>query len=442
MDLLALSRALIAADTVSHRGTEAAVRVLKPLYEEAGLAVQVQEEVRDGVRHQNLLGTYSGTDRAGLLLVTHLDTVDPGPLEMWTETEPHQLALKGDQVFGLGSADTKLDSLCKLFAARKLKGKAFKRSLQLLGTFEEEVGCKGAKAFARSPLFTARFAACSEPSELVIIRAHKGYAVVEIDLVLPDSAELSGPFQRVQVDGKAAHSSTPHLGVNAIEKALEAQGNAPLVSLEAGSVANKVPARAVVLRPGEGAEVPSDRRDATLTLKISARLFAAWKRQAYAQEPKINAAFEPSGSVVNWSIARIAGPRAELVFDCRLLPGHDPDALISKFRQEATNIAATVGGTVSKIDATRANPAMELKEPSELLAGAQHACRDVGLPSQPSAKPTNTEAGVFATAGIEALVFGPGRSTGNAHCANEHNLLSQMEKAIEFYTALITRLCL
>ena len=85
---------------------------------------------------------------------------------------------------------------------------------------------------------------------------------------------------------------------------------------------------------------------------------------------------------------------------------------------------------------------MELQEPSELLSAARAACRDVGLPDAPQCKPTNTEAGIFAAAGAESIVFGPGRSTGNAHCANEHNLYSHLEKAIPFYKALITRLCL
>ncbi len=447
LDLLALCRALICADTVSHHGTAAAVEILKPLYEQAGLRTHVQEEFRQGVRHQNLLGTFDGADKGGLLLVTHLDTVDTGPLEMWTETSPFSLAQKGDKLFGLGSADTKLDALCKLIAAREYKGRPLRRSLQLLGTYEEEVGAKGAKAFCKSDHFTARFAACSEPSELVIIRAHKGYAVVELEVVLPETPVLEGPFERVQVDGKAAHSSTPHLGVNAIEKALAAHPGA-LLSLEAGSVANKVPARAVLVRPSRGAGAgsggpaqPADRRNAEPTTALCAALFAAWKRLALAQEPKQNPAFDPSTCVVNWSIARISGPRAELVFDCRLLPGHDPDALLGAFRQEVAHLVGAAGGTFT-LDASRANPAMELKEPSELLAAARAACRDVGLPDAPAAKPTNTEAGVFARAGIEAIVFGPGRSTGNAHCANEHNLHSQLLKAVDFYRALIARLCL
>jgi acetylornithine deacetylase/succinyl-diaminopimelate desuccinylase-like protein len=422
--------------------------VLQPLYEAAGLEVVVQEDVRDGVRHQNLLGTYRGADPGGLLLVTHLDTVDSGPPELWSETDfqPHSLAKKGDKVYGLGSADTKLDALCKLFAARELKGKPLRRSLQLLGTYEEEVGAKGAKHFIRSDLFQARYVACSEPSELVIIRAHKGYAVVVVDLEMSESPPLEGGLEEIVVEGKAAHSSTPHLGINAIERSLGIlDGVGPLASLEGGSVSNKVPARCTLVLQGSalpGKPVQrTNARDATATAQLAKRLFELWKSLAMAQKPESNAAFDPAKCVVNWGVARIDGPHARLTFDCRLLPGHDPDALTSRFIAEGKQEAKRAGASRFEVTVDRASPAMELKEPSTLLDAARAACRDVGLPDAPQAKPTNTEAGVFARAGAESIVFGPGRSTGNAHCANEHNQYSQMEKAIEFYRALIARLC-
>ncbi len=440
MDLLALAKDLIAADTVSEKGTEAAVRILKPLYEAAGLEVTVQELLKNGVRHQNLFGRYPGTDPKGLLLVTHLDTVDTGPLELWTETDPHVLKQVGDKVYGLGSADTKLDAICKLFAVREFKGVPLRRSLALAGTYEEEVGCKGARAFVKSPLFQARFVACSEPSELVIIRAHKGYAVAEIDLSMDAPEPKGGPLENVEVDGKAAHSSTPHLGVNAIEKALAEYGDGQHGDIErffGGSVANKVPARVSLdLRkpggtPGRGAMAP---------LKLARALFALWRDLNLQQEPKVNPSFDPSTSVVNWGVCNLDGRGGNLTFDSRLLPGHDPEALTETFEKRAAALCREHGATL-KIEFSRASHAMELQEPSELLDAARGACRDVGLPDTVQAKPTNTEAGVFASAGAEAIVFGPGRSTGNAHCANEHNQFSQMERAIPFYRALITRLC-
>jgi acetylornithine deacetylase/succinyl-diaminopimelate desuccinylase-like protein len=454
MELAALSRELIRANTVSNVGTSAAVEVLRPLYQAAGMRVWVQETRQGEVRQQNLLGTYPGEDPRGLLLVTHLDTVDPGPLELWTETggDPFALSQRGDRLFGLGSADTKLDALCKLFAAREFRGKRLRRSLELLGTYEEEVGAKGARHFIGTPQFQARFVACSEPSELTIIRAHKGYAVVQVELETARGPALPGPFETRTFEGRSAHSSTPHLGINAVELALAALGSKPFVELKGGTVANKVPARCAVVAPrdsfsGRTAHLDSaaeaaisDPADASRLAELARRSFGLWKELALAQKPQLNASFDPPSAVVNWSAAHILSDRATLTFDCRLLPGHDPGRLVESFAQGMQALADPLGSR-ARVLVDRASPAMELKEPSELLTAARAACRDVGLEDAPKAKPTNTEAGVFASAGAEAIVFGPGRSTGNAHCPNEHNLSSQLNTAIQFYRALIARIC-
>jgi acetylornithine deacetylase/succinyl-diaminopimelate desuccinylase-like protein len=392
------------------------------------------------------LGTLSGTDPSGLLLVTHLDTVDPGPLDLWTETacNPFGLTQKGDRLFGLGSADTKLDALCKLFAARAYRGLKLRRSVQLLGTHQEEVGAMGARQFVDGPAFQAKFVACSEPSELEVIRAHKGYAVVEVALELARTRLLSGAFEEVVFEGRSVHSSTPHLGINAIQKAFDSIRGTAFVSLDAGTVANKVPARCVVVRPsrggGKAVTAAEDSLDAAPTGALAERLFELWRNLALAQQPEVNAAFDPDRSVVNWGVAHLRGTRAQLVFDCRLLPGHDPEKLTAAFEAGAGAIAEEAGALI-RVTVSRSSPAMELTEPSELLAAARKACGDVGLRDVPGVKPTNTEAAVFHRAGAEAIVFGPGRSTGNAHTANEHTSLAQMEKAIEFYRALIQRLC-
>ena len=44
-------------------------------------------------------------------------------------------------------------------------------------------------------------------------------------------------------------------------------------------------------------------------------------------------------------------------------------------------------------------------------------------------KATSTEAAQYFQAGYEAVVFGPGKSHGNSHSPNEHNLLEHLEKA-------------
>jgi acetylornithine deacetylase/succinyl-diaminopimelate desuccinylase-like protein len=65
----------------------------------------------------------------------------------------------------------------------------------------------------------------------------------------------------------------------------------------------------------------------------------------------------------------------------------------------------------------------------------------MGLDPTPKAKPTSTEAGVFARAGCLAAVIGPGSSTGNAHTANERIEMAQLEQACDLYESLLLELC-
>src|SRR3982751_283367 len=166
---LDLARSLIAADTVSARGTRQAADLLQSLWEHAGLAVhrQVVEDV-----HVNLLGGpgAGAAGAGGVLLVTHLDTVPPGPLERWT-ADPWTLTERDGFLHGLGVADVKLDALCKAEAARRLQGRKCRRPFWLLGTFGGEVGLRGARHFVGSDLFRQVSPAqvlCGEPSELRI----------------------------------------------------------------------------------------------------------------------------------------------------------------------------------------------------------------------------------------------------------------------------------
>src|SRR5712672_3255949 len=254
---LETARALIRADTSPGRGTQAAAGLLAPLYEAAGLPVRRQE---DGPGEANLIAGPGGTGApgpdpsrvaGGALLVTHLDTVPAGPPDRWTETggDPWALTSKDGWLFGLGCADVKLDALCKIEAARRLRGRKLARPFWLLGTFGEEVGLRGARRFAASAAFQEirpRFVLCGEPSELQLITAHKGYAVVRCTVTDAKARVVSsaGPrVERLSCAGKAAHSSTPHLGINAIRRALAwARSGTPLLSTSGGTSANVVPA--------------------------------------------------------------------------------------------------------------------------------------------------------------------------------------------------------
>jgi acetylornithine deacetylase/succinyl-diaminopimelate desuccinylase-like protein len=455
---LDLARALIAVDTVSARGTRQAADLLHSLWEHVGLTVrrQVVEEV-----HVNLLGGPGGdvAGKGGVLLVTHLDTVPPGPLERWT-SDPWTLTARDGFLHGLGVADVKLDALCKAEAARRLQGRKARRPFWLLGTFGEEVGLRGARHFVGSDLFREvgpSQVLCGEPSELQIISAHKGYAVVRCTLrdrkARPVNSEGPG-IEQLQFAGKAAHSSTPHLGENAILKALAwlQSSGAPVVAARGGSGTNVVPAACVL-------EVPAPRERgqpepaATSFLPPRAPQPNLWRALATAAAleelwqqslPKdSDARFDPRGAVGGLNVLESGEGSISIQLDARLLPAHDPDALIAAYTAQARTWVAQLGQGELELEISVARNAsgMSLPADSALVKSAGAVLARHGLDPAPRAKPTSTEAGVFARAGCEAIVLGPGRSTGNAHTPDERIEMAQLEKACDLYESLLVELC-
>jgi acetylornithine deacetylase/succinyl-diaminopimelate desuccinylase-like protein len=455
---LEVARRLIAADSVSAHGTRQAADLLQSLWEHAGLPVQRQ--VVEGI-HVNLLGGPGGeaAGPGGVLLVTHLDTVPPGPLERW-ESDPFTLVEREGFLHGLGVADVKLDALCKAEAARRLQGRKARRPFWLLGTFGEEVGLRGARHFVQSDLFRAVAPAqvlCGEPSELQIISAHKGYAVVRCTLrdrkARPVSSEGPG-VEQLQFSGRAAHSSTPALGENAILKALawvKSSGSAVLAA-RGGSGTNVVPASCALEVPApreKGSPEPASSRflparppqpNLWRALATASALEELWQRTLPAGT---DARFDPPGAVGGLNVLEGAEGSVSLDLDARLLPGHDPDALVAAFSAEAQAWTDQLGqGELALEIAVQRNAGgMSLAEGSPLLQSAARVLARYGLDGTPRAKPTSTEAGVFARAGCEAIVLGPGRSTGNAHTPGERIEMAQLDKACDLYESLLLELC-
>lgn len=437
---LEAARRLVAADSVTEHGNLRAVELLEPLWQEAGLATVRLAAPDTPDRDANLLAGPGGGPRASgapLLLVTHLDTVDPGPRELW-KTDPFVFTVDGDRAYGMGVADVKLDALCKLWAARRLKGVALERPFYFLGTYGEEAGLRGAREFTKTAPFAPGFVFCGEPCSNRIHHAHKGYAMVRVTLTNPSPHAwvLPGPTRTDSFAGKAVHSSTPHLGVNAIDRALEALvgGREPIVGISGGSSPNTVPARCEVsFSSGEG--TVEDLRPLVGPAKA---VRDAWMREIALLAPAEDARFTPAGAVGN--LTKISGRNGalELVMDARLLPAHDPEQLHRAFRRF---VDAGVGDVHVGVEVLRNAAGMSVAEDAPVVRRAGSVLSRLGLDGRPVAKPTSTEGGVFTRWGAQALVFGPSPATSNAHTPNEHARLDEVERAIDVYEALIREFC-
>jgi acetylornithine deacetylase/succinyl-diaminopimelate desuccinylase-like protein len=174
-----------------------------------------------------------------------------------------------------------------------------------------------------------------------------------------------------------------------------------------------------------------------LPLMLKARQL--WRDRVAALRPAEDARFNPPGAIANVTKVRTTADTVELTFDARLLPEHDAESLVTTFQHDAEQLSS--GDVEIQVEIDRRATGMSASADSALVRDFGAVLQSMGLNPAPVAKPTSTEAGVFARAGVEAVVFGPSLSTGNAHTANEHARLVEVERAIDVYEQLIRKLC-
>jgi acetylornithine deacetylase/succinyl-diaminopimelate desuccinylase-like protein len=434
-DLVAWAERFIATPSESRLGNAAIADVAHELLRELGLGAELEAVHAGGVQH-HLVSSEAGPAAAGegLLLVTHLDTVPPGDPSAWTATggDPFRPTREGDRLYGLGSADAKVDFVCKAHALAAERA-ALARPVRLVGTFGEEIGMVGARWLVESGL-TGGFARAlvGEPSELAVVHAHKGYAVYEARVRLDPLAE-SAPLatETLELRGAAAHSSSPELGKNAVLAALESieQSGAPgVAALAGGGAVNVVPERCALALVAPTRGEPHAFDGPIFSAKPLVRFLAAWREFEAGLRLRRDARFAPAHSVA--SLGRVALDEGCAVFalDLRPIPGDDAERLLAPLARAA------------ELRVVRRNPALETAVDSGLVRALEAAQREAGLPVRVETKATCTEAGIFAAAGLEAVVLGPGTSVGNVHRPNEHTRVSQLHQAVSLYRAALTRL--
>jgi acetylornithine deacetylase len=250
-----------------------------------------------------------------LLLCAHLDTVGTGGM-----SAPHAPRVEGDRLHGRGAYDMKAGLAAALLACRDAAALELAGDVVVAAVADEEHASLGVReALGAVP---ADAAIVTEPTEDRIALAHKGFAWAEIE-----------------VTGRAAHGSRPHLGIDAIARSgpiLTALGGLdaalaarehPLLgrasvhasTIAGGSEMSSYPARCTIglerrTLPGETAgDVEAELDGLLAACREADGDLEATLRMGLVREPFALDAREPMVPALAAAVEQVAGERPELV---------------------------------------------------------------------------------------------------------------------------------
>lgn len=448
-DFIDSCRKAIAMDSSPQASTVDLVNYFEKLATDLGLHVEVQHEMQNGITQANILVRINPfvAGQNEFLLQAHLDTVDPNNFSLWKKNNfnPFDAVIEDGKIYGLGSAEVKLDFLCKLKALVQLKNMKF-NNLQpvLVGTFGEETGMQGTLKLIRKNKINAKYALIGEPSDLKIINAAKGFATVEMRIPFSQeeieykkikSSSESTSTQTKIFSGKSAHSSTPHLGDSSATKLFEyltkMPDNVVIVDIDAGTRLNMIPSQAMV-----ELDVAASFKEPVIK-KIN-YLFHAMNNVQIEMQSIKDFQFEPQFSTISVGIIRTFEDHILIGGSCRILPNVKQEEY-EKWMQMISVACEKVGAEFRLQDYKRP---FRTDENSVLIKGALAELEKLGHKSECMSLASTNEASLFSRVGIECICIGPGLREKNVHTANEHVEIKHLEVMTSFYQKMIERFCI
>jgi acetylornithine deacetylase len=367
---------MIAFDTTSRNSNLALIEWVEAFLAERGIA-STRVANADGSK-ANLYALIGPAVEGGVVLSGHTDVV-PVDDQPWS-SDPWAVTERGGKLYGRGVADMKSFvalALAHVDAAREAK---LQRPMILALSYDEEIGCLGAPSMIAEIVREAPRPAAAiigEPTSMKVVSAHKG---------------VRSFF--VEVTGREAHSSLPDAGVSAVMEALK------LMSL--------------VAEMGRAA--------------------GAQSHAPFATGPTMTI-----GKIEGGTAANILARRCAFVWDLRT-PGMDEgDAIEARFRAAAEALDAEIKQRAPEggVRVTRRSKTVGLTIDRD--SAAEQLARALTGDNEIRTVAYAAEAGLFQTAGIPAVLCGPG-SIEQAHQPDEWIEIAQLEEGAAFMRRLIERL--
>lgn len=374
---LDLVKQLVAFDTTSRGSNLSLIAFVQEMLEGAGARVRLT--YNGDKTKANLFASFGPEGGGGYVLSGHTDVV-PVDGQEWS-SDPFRPEERGGKLYGRGTADMKGFIGTALSLLDEIKAAPLKRPIHFALSYDEEVGCAGVPGLlddlAGAGIKPA-LAIIGEPTEMRVVGAHKSGAVIHTNC-----------------HGREGHSSAPDKGANAVMMAGEFVAHLQTL----------------------GEELKQD-------------------RDAHFDPPytTVQANMIEGGTAVN-----VLARDARVTWEYRALPDRDPDAIVERAQQFASDTILPKYKT--RVPEARIETRIHARYPGLVLDADSPAlalAREISGANAVETVAYGTEAGLFQRAGIPAVVCGPG-SIEQAHKADEFVALSELEACGKFLRRVIAR---
>ncbi|AYG64113.1 M20 family metallopeptidase [Rhizobium jaguaris] len=372
IDTVALLKDLVKIESINPSlspkgsGEQRVADYLERFCKDNNLAYELQHVVEG---RSNFLTWVPGKDPdRRVLFVAHMDTV---PTDNWA-SDPFSAEQKDGRVYGRGSCDTKGSLSAMLVALSTFGDRQPNATIVVAASIDEEYRKIGARAIAFSGT-TYEAAVVGEPTELELVVAHKGSVRWQIE-----------------VQGVPAHTSKPHLGVNAITGM----------------------AKVILALSEHGQDLAS-------------------RTQPLVTPPTLTVSLIEGGLELT-----TVPPSCRIWVDRRLVPGERPDQALQEVESILQALRERESINVRSLLPALEDPAPNSSETSKIAAVAARACAEVAGTGTYTGVPYGTDASQLSLAGIPCIVLGPG-SIDRAHTDNEYVEMDQLANSVEIYQRIM-----
>ncbi|HMP73636.1 MAG TPA: M20 family metallopeptidase [Kiritimatiellia bacterium] len=315
--------------------------------------------------------------RMTVMFEAHLDTQGIHGMTV----EPFAGHVVDGRMYGRGACDMKGAMAAAMTALddpeRLERLEAAGVAILFVGAIGEETGNEGALELAGMRV-GADFAIVLEPTDLNLVRAHKGVAWMEVELV-----------------GRAAHGSVPEQGRNAIEGMMEF-----LDRFRAMDEVRFPPAHSLLGCP---------------TLNV--------------------------GKIWGGTSINIVAERCRVGLDRRMLPGEQVEEIVALAQAVVDEVVEAGYALEGSARLLKSGIAYETKADAELIDRLGAAIEAEGVARVVRGAGWYSDAGPFSRTCGEVVVFGPG-SIDQAHTADEYIELEEVAKATRILARFLDHLAL